>query len=144
MPKSQPEGVPNPPEGVPRLAPFLYYTDVAAALDWLETAFGFERLGEIPDSDGAITHAVMGLQDALVMVEPARGEHRSPKELPGVNQSLYVFVDDVDEHYRCARDAGALNITEPEDTPWGNRVYSARDLEGHHWAFAQNIGESQI
>ncbi len=41
----------NPPEGMPRVTPYLFYADVGAALDWLEKAFSFERGGEIPGPD---------------------------------------------------------------------------------------------
>jgi uncharacterized glyoxalase superfamily protein PhnB len=34
--------VSNPPQDMPRITPHLFYDDVAAALDWLVKAFGFE------------------------------------------------------------------------------------------------------
>ena len=49
--------------------------------------------------------------------------------------SIYAVVSDPDEHYRRARDAGAQIVREIEDTPYGSREYSARDLEGNLWSF---------
>ena len=39
----------NPPEDTPRIAPYLYYEDVAGALAWLSTAFSFQEKCECPD-----------------------------------------------------------------------------------------------
>ena len=30
-------------------------------------------------------------------------------------------------------------LAEPEDQEYGDRRYTARDLEGHHWFFAQQV-----
>lgn len=131
----------NPPEGMPRVTPYLFYANVAAALSWLEKTFGFERGGEITGPDGAIMHAEMKFMDGVVMMGSPSDEQgtKSPSELSGINQSLYIYVDNVDEHYHKAKAAGAANITEPMDMFWGDRMYTVRDLEGHHWSFAQHV-----
>ena len=48
-------------------------------------------------------------------------------------------MDDVDAHYERAKAAGAEILAEPEDQEYGDRRYTARDLEGHHWFFAQQV-----
>jgi uncharacterized glyoxalase superfamily protein PhnB len=133
----------NPPEGMPRISPYLFYTDVPAALDWLAKVFGFELRLSMPGADGSIMHAEMILGDGVIMMGPASEEQdtRSPRELPGVNQSLYVYVDDVNAHFQRAKASGAAIVTEPVEMFWGDRMYSARDLEGHHWSFAQHVKE---
>jgi len=42
---------------------------------------------------------------------------------------------DADAHYERAKAAGAEITRELEDTPYGSREYSARDLDGHTWSF---------
>ncbi len=37
------------------------------------------------------------------------------------------------------RAAGAVIVREPEDQFYGDRVYSARDPEGHVWSFGQSV-----
>ena len=44
----------------------LSYRDPAAALDWLEKAFGFERAMVITDKEGNIGHAEMRFQVKVV------------------------------------------------------------------------------
>ena len=58
--------------------------------------------------------------------------------MPGVNQSLYVYVNDVDGHFERARAGGAKILSEPQDVFWGDRMYYAQGCGGHHWNFAQN------
>ena len=131
----------NPPEGMPRMIPFLFYNDPGAALDWLAKAFGLETRMSMPGPEGQIMHAEMQLRDAVIMMGPVSDEvgSKSPSDLPGVNQSLYVYVDDVDAHYEQAKSAGARIMSEPEDMFWGDRMYYAQDCEGHHWNFAQHV-----
>ena len=52
-----------------------------------------------------------------------------------VQQGVYVQVEDVDAHYARARAAGAEIVRPLQDTDYGSREYSVRDLEGHLWSF---------
>jgi PhnB protein len=140
--------------GLPRITPMIAYEDVAAALDWLTKAFGFrEREGtRLTSGDGRITHAEMELEDGVIMLANPTSEYQSPKHhadvceqarkwlaVPYVIDGLHVFVDAVDAHFARAKAAGATLLSEPEDQPYGERVYRAADLEGHRWMFAQRI-----
>jgi uncharacterized glyoxalase superfamily protein PhnB len=60
---------------------------------------------------------------------------KSPRALAGINQCLYVAVDDPDAHHERARAAGADIIMEPTNMDYGARNYIARDPEGHLWSF---------
>ena len=131
----------NPPDDMPRITTMLYYENVAAALDWLAKAFGFRERMRMPGPDGSIMHAEMALADGVIMLGRPDGAYRNPKRLDGVTQSLYVYVDDVNEHFRRARAAGAAIHSEPKDEFWGDRLYGAEDPEGHHWYFAQHVRE---
>ncbi len=52
---------------------------------------------------------------------------------------LYVYLDNVDDHYEHARAKGATIVLHPETQPWGDRSYQATDPEGHQWTFAQHV-----
>jgi uncharacterized glyoxalase superfamily protein PhnB len=131
----------GPPEGMPSIIPYLHYDDVAGALEWLAKSFGLAVHLSMPGSDGSILHAEMSFGNGMILLGPSNAEHglRSPRSLDGVNQTLYVYVDDVDAHCRRARAAGAQILKEPVDMFWGDRMYTARDCEGHHWTFAQHV-----
>jgi uncharacterized glyoxalase superfamily protein PhnB len=126
----------------PSLGAAVYYEDPFAALDWLEKAFGFERQFVVTDSDGQLGHSEMRFGDGYLMVCRARnGDMASPQSLGGKNtQSVHVQLrDGIDEHCARARAAGAAITREPEDQFYGDRVYAARDPEGHVWSFGQTL-----
>ena len=93
----------------------------------------------IPGPDGKITHAEVELADGVIMMGNPGSEYRNPKRLGHVTQLIYVYVDDVDQHYAHAKGAGATILAEPEDQFYGDRRYAAEDPEGHHWNFAQHV-----
>jgi len=129
----------NPPEGMPRITPYLLYEDVAGALDWLTRAFGFRERMRIPGPDGKVGHAEMELADGIIMMGCPGPQYQNPKRVGHVTQNLYVYVDDVDKHFEKAKKEGATILEEPKDQFYGDRRYGAVDLEGHHWYFAQHV-----
>jgi uncharacterized glyoxalase superfamily protein PhnB len=78
----------------------------------------------------------MYLGNAWIMLDDADTGQKTPAELGYGTQSLTVFVPDVDVHYEKARSAGAMIVEDLHETPYGERQYGARDLDGHHWLFA--------
>lgn len=121
----------------PNIFPALLYSDARAALEWLAEAFGFEQTFATPGPDGTVAHAEMTFGPGVIMLgsAPAGGDLARPEDWHDAPQSIYIAVDDVDAHYEQARAAGAEITREPEDTDYGSREYSARDLEGQHWHF---------
>jgi uncharacterized glyoxalase superfamily protein PhnB len=123
------------------IIPYLAYEDAPAALDFLRDAFGFEERFRLPMSDGRIGHAEVVYGGNVLFLASLWKEvgNMSPKDLPGIHCQIYCRVDDVDAHFRRARDAGAVVINEPVDQEYGERNYRAMDLEGHRWIFASPI-----
>ncbi|MDQ2983940.1 MAG: VOC family protein [Actinomycetota bacterium] len=126
----------NPPEGYPRICPYLYYEDAAAAIDWLTNAFGFTERMRMPGPDRGIAHAEIALDDGIVMLA-SPPDFKQPGELN--THSVHVYVDNVDKHFEQATTAGAKVVREPEDQFYGDRIYGVEDLEGHHWYFSQHV-----
>jgi uncharacterized glyoxalase superfamily protein PhnB len=118
--------------------PFIRYEDAAKAIDWLERAFAFQCQLRVPGPDGSIAHAELRLGNGLIMLGSSKDDDlglTSPRNLARVTQGIYVALEDIDEHYRRARAAGAEIVRELADTEYGSREYLARDLEGHLWSF---------
>ena len=85
-----------------RIFPFLRYEDAPAAFEWLARAFGFEKQMLVPGPDGTIAHAQLRYGGSLIMIGSARDDvlHlKSPAEVGGATQGIYVHVDDVDAHH---------------------------------------------
>jgi PhnB protein len=129
----------NPPENMPRITAYLLYEDVAKALDWLGKTFGFQERMRLAGPDGKPNHAEMELSDGVIMIGCPGPEYQNPKRIGHVTQQLYVYVDDVDKHFAHAKQAGATISEELQDLFYGDRRYSAVDLEGHRWSFAQRV-----
>lgn len=129
----------NPPEGMPRISPYLLYENVEAALRWLERAFGFSEKTRIEMPEGGIGHAEMTLEGGLVMMGFPGPDYRNPKNSGAGSANVYVYVNDVDAHHARAREAGAEVFEEPMDTFYGDRRYGVMDLEGHMWFFATHV-----
>ncbi|MEX0673289.1 MAG: VOC family protein [Gaiellaceae bacterium] len=133
-----------------RVVPFLGYEDAAAAIDWLERAFGFRENREARyEEDGRITHAELDLEGATIYLSTPAG-YASPRTLraeseaarraydnPWVIDGHFVEVDDVGAHYERARAEGATILRAPEEPGIGFRIYSAEDPEGHRWMFGE-------
>jgi uncharacterized glyoxalase superfamily protein PhnB len=133
--------VQNPPEGYPRISPYLYYEDAGAAIEWLTQAFGFTERLRVPAPGGqAVMHAELELDGGVVMLgSQARDTFKNPAHLGQSTSSVYTYVDDVDAHFARAKEAGAEIIQEPETQPYGDRHYGAKDPEGHEWCFGQHV-----
>ena len=114
------------------ISPVLRYRDPAAAIDFLERAFGFTRLAAHRDDDGNVAHAEMAFGGCVVMIGPP-GDERFGEHVG--SGWTYVVVEDADAHFARARDAGAEILREIEDQDYGSRDYSARDPEGNIWSF---------
>ncbi len=132
----------NPPAGMPRVVPHLFYRDVGAATQFLEQVFGFQPRFMMPDAEGLPVHAEMTVPTGgAVMVgrAGAQPEAASPLTLGGITQSLYVFVDDVEaQHARVVAGGGHVTL-ELSDMFWGDRIFAVQDIENHHWTFAQHL-----
>ncbi len=117
------------------VVPHLVYRDLEKAIAWLAAAFGFRehfRYGQ------PLSGAQMLLGAACVMVHTERPGSASPATAGCRTQSLTVFVEDVDAHYRRANAAGAKILEEPHETVYGEYQCAAEDLEGHLWIFSRH------
>ena len=116
------------------IIPYIYYSDVAAALDWLARAFGFKEDMRTPTPSGGV-HGEMNLDGRHIMLgqRPGSRPATAGEDLPEA-QAIFVYLPDVDAHFERARAAGARIDKPPVDLPYG-RSYAARDLEGHVWYF---------
>jgi PhnB protein len=126
------------------ITPYVLYRDGAAAIDFLTRTLGFEEVMRFESADGGVGHAELRLGDGHVYLgEPGDG-YRDPKQLGSVTVLIHVYVDDVDAHFEHAKAAGADVQGEPEDRPYGDRIYRVTDPEGHHWFIAQHVRDVPV
>ena len=123
------------------IIPCLRYRDALGAIDWLCSAFGFEKHAVYADN-GVVHHAQLTFGNGMIMLgstgnESAWGKRiAQPDEIGGrETQSPCVIVADCDAHYARAKAAGAEIVDPLETKEYGGASYSCRDPEGHLWVF---------
>lgn len=120
-------------QGAATFVPEIRCRDGAAAVQFLERAFGLTPGLMVNGPDGALMHGELWLGDSPIFV--AAGDHGA--ELwQDQRQCTEVFVEDPDGHYERARAGGATIVQPPHDTPYGARAYLAQDPEGSLWGFS--------
>jgi PhnB protein len=72
---------------------------------------------------------ILTIGDSIVMISDAAA--RAP--MPAF---LYVYVNDTDETYRRAVEAGARSLEAPSDLPYGDRRGMIEDSWGNIWQIA--------
>lgn len=129
---------------LPRAIPLLVYDDIQAAHDFLVRAFGFEPGPVYTSPDGQAVHGEVKLGPTTIWLHRVSAEHQldSPRRASVAHSGLVVQVANVDAHHARAALEGARIESVPNDMPYGQREYGARDPEGHRWWFASPINRS--
>jgi PhnB protein len=122
----------NPPKGYTTVTPWIVGRDTAGLITFLKAAFAAEELARIPNARGGIGHAEVRIGDAIVMMFDAG------PEWPQTPAFLRLYVDDADETFRRAVEAGATPVTE---LAFGERVCRLRDPFGNFWWIHTRIAE---
>ena len=133
----------------PDVIPMFAYENGPAAMDWLAKAFGFTERMRLLDNAGRLSHGELQAGQGVIMLATPSPDYQGPRhhrascpateKWSGVHyifDGALVYVDDVDAHFRRAKAAGAVILSEPERDTYGKR-YRAEDLEGHRWMFMQ-------
>jgi uncharacterized glyoxalase superfamily protein PhnB len=116
------------PHGRHTVTPRIITDDVAGLVGFLKAVFnatGELRVG-MP--------AEIKIGDSIVMISDGGGQRET---MPAF---LYVYVEDADDTYRLALDAGAESLERPMDMPYGDRRATVLDPWGNTWQIATRKG----
>jgi uncharacterized glyoxalase superfamily protein PhnB len=130
----------RPNRSIPSVSviPILVYPDVRAAVEFLETAFGFEERVQI----GEDHRAQLSFGDGALILGDVRHDRRPPRAGEETH-AVMVRVDDARAHCEHARAHGATIRMEPRDFEYGERQYEAEDPFGHRWTFSETLRDVQ-
>jgi PhnB protein len=129
----------NPiPDNYPRVSPHLSVNGAADAISFYKEILGAEERMRMPMPDGKIGHAEIEIGDSVLMIgdEMEGGVDPSPRTVGGSPVALFVYVEDVDDVFRRALEAGANAVREPENQFYGDRIAMFDDPFGHRWNVA--------
>lgn len=108
----------------------LTVDDVQESLRWYRDIVGFE-VARTMEHEGTLHGAVLSAGDAGILInqdDGAKGHDR----VKGQGFSLYFTTDqDIDELAAGIRARGGELVSEPEDMPWGARIFELRDPTGY-------------
>ena len=132
----------NPiPEGYPRVTPYLIVDDGAAAIDFYTSVLGAGERMRMAGPDGKVGHAELNVGDSVIMLADEHPEMNAvgPKTVGGTPVSIHVYVEDSDNVFERAIEAGAKSLAPMEDKFYGDRSGSFEDPFGHHWNVATHV-----
>ena len=121
-----------------RVIPYLMIDGAAAAIDFYKEGFGATERYRMEMPGGAIAHADLLINGAVVYLSDApddmEGDAANPAKLGGTSVLLHQYVEDVDAVVARAVAAGATAMREPADQFYGDRAALVVDPFGHHWS----------
>jgi PhnB protein len=121
----------------------LTVTDVKAAMNFYQKAFGFAKRGVMNGPGKKPIHAELTLRGTTLMLGPedlGRGA-RSAKSLGASPATLYLTVEDVDKIFAKALKAGATAEGPVMDMFWGDRCGTILDPDGNRWMIGTHVAE---
>jgi uncharacterized glyoxalase superfamily protein PhnB len=132
------DAAPHVPVDLARLGVAVYYARPLAAARWLERVLDLEPTQPLPEGSDPLPEGDYGhpwiefhVGNASVIIFPLEGDRAG-----GARTHVpWVYVDDVEEHFRRAEAAGASIVEKL--APWELPFYVVDDPEGNRWTVVQ-------
>jgi PhnB protein len=121
------------PEGYHTITPYLLIKGSAEFLEFTKKAFGAKEIYKTTHDDGKIRHAELLIGDSHLMLSEAM-ENSAP-----TNVMLYLYVENVDDVYKQAINAGGISLREPANEFYGDRSAGLKDNFGIQWWIGTHI-----
>lgn len=129
------------PDDYPRVTPYLHVDGAAEAIDFYIKVLGAEERMRMPAPEGKLGHAELTLGNSVIMLAdefPDMGAV-GPKSVGGASVTIHTYVEDVDAVHRAALEAGATEVSAPENQFYGDRSAQFEDPFGHRWNVATHV-----
>ena len=121
------------PEGFHTVTPGFQARGADRMIDFLKRAFGADEVVCYKSPEGIVHHAKLRIGDSMIEIGEAHGQFQP------MATCLYMYVQDTDETYRQAVQAGAISTLPPTDQPYGDRNAWVDDPFGNSWYLATHI-----
>ena len=130
-------------EGFNTLSPYIVVDGAEKAIEFYKKAFGAQVVDISKGPDGKVMNAQLKIGNSMLMLNDEFPDWGSvgPNKLGGSPVTIHLSVENVDDVWKRATDAGA-EITMPlADQFWGDRYGSVRDPFGHKWSMSTHIAD---
>lgn len=129
------------PKDYPRVTPYLSVEWAAAAIEFSRDILGAAERVRMGGPDGTVGHAELEIRSSVIMLSDASPDMGAPAPpaLGGSPVTLMVYVEDVDDVFARALEAGARELALVQDQFWGDRSGQFEDPFGHRWNVATRV-----
>jgi len=130
------------PEGYHSVTPILVVKDARKAIEFYKRAFGAMEQYVMPGPDGkGVLHAEIRIGNSVIMMgdESPQQACKSAETIGGSPVNFYIYLENVDEAFGIALEAGADARMPLQDMFWGDRIGSVQDPFGYNWTLATHI-----
>lgn len=121
------------PEGLRPVTPFLHPIGAGGLIEFMKQAFAAEEISRYQSPEGMIHHAMVRIGDSMIEMGEAHGD---AQPMP---PALYMYVENLEETYQRALDAGATSLQPPKEQGYGDRTAWVKDAWGNVWYLASPI-----
>jgi uncharacterized glyoxalase superfamily protein PhnB len=112
--------------------PVIGYRNLLQTIDWLVRCFQFKERWRAGSHRAQLSYG----NGTIAITE-------LPESLQKINSHHYfsfiIRVENVVDHYEHAVQQGVQLLNTPTDMHYGEKQYSALDLDGNVWTFSQSI-----
>lgn len=115
------------PEGMRPVTPFLHPVGAPGLIEFMKQAFAAEEISREQSPDGVIHHAIVRIGNSMIEMGEARGELAQP-----MPPALFMNVENLEETYQSALNAGATSLQEPMRQSYGRTAW-VKDAWDNTW-----------
>lgn len=118
----------------------LYVKNQEESRLFYEKLFGYKPTLNVPGMTEfhLVLNVLLGLMPEEGVMKILENKIPNPKNANGVPRSeIYLYVDEPNEYYIRAIDAGGTGISKTNLRNWGDYVAYCSDIDGHILAFAK-------
>jgi len=133
----------TPPEGLSTVTPYLIVDGAFAALEFYKRVFNAVERVRMGSPEGKVMHAEISVGTSVVMLadEFPQMNALGPMSVGGSPALMLIYVEDVDDAFQRAVEAGAIVERPVQNQFYGDRSGTLRDPFGHRWTIATRIEE---
>lgn len=134
------------PDGMHSVTPHIVCAGAAGAVEFYKKAFNAVELTRLDGPAGKLAHACIQIGSSRVMLADEYPEWGSvgPNTLKGSPVTLHLYVEDADQVFAQAINAGATLKMPLTDMFWGDRYGIVTDPYGHIWSIATHIKDVSL
>jgi PhnB protein len=127
----------RPRQGV---TPYLMVRGASEAAEWYKRALNAEEVMRMPaEGSDKLMHCELRINNGQVFMSDEFPEYGASLGDGPRGVTMFLAVDDADEWYNRALEAGATVRMEIADQFWGDRFGEVIDPYGHSWAFGSPL-----